>query len=475
LNGRAPEILRAWEVVETWTDAILAFAWRFDVAIIDGIAPEVLATEWEGLLARLLHSLQGFCSLAGAPEDLSRAARAAVKRALSMFDIIKRWDNLVEKFAVGQLDRDECCFLQRSFQSFTMHDRWLDVLCDPTAADAEQERASILDQIVTKVRTKFWSQELRQHVHSLILKADGVEDAVHAFKNSLPVEYSANDLPAIFDSIDADGLISKVSSSGDAKLCKQVSFILTHHRALKSVAELAQARGRPLGRIGGSLPLNSAHVKLVSKARMELGEAVLQAKNHGAQSLFTTHTDDDTEVHLAVLDGYITDTTAFAEKVKGVCSQEINLWLGLWSDTVLTNTETIEHSVPQGWQTTKETIMNAENAQVVKSLIGNADYLKLCQAVASLGEQLLDLKILATDSCGAYFTDPGLKKRSNKAIEDGTETVAVTYALYQLTILIPTLPQEQRKSAVQKCKADVAAKGAVLGQSLEDESIRLLG
>ena len=119
--------------------------------------------------------------------------------------------------------------------------------------------------------------------------------------------------------------------------------------------------------------------------------------------------------------------------------------------------------------------MNAENAQVVKSLIGNADYLKLCQAVASLGEQLLDLKILATDSCGAYFTDPGLKKRSNKAIEDGTETVAVTYALYRLTILIPKLPQEQRKSAVQKCKADVAASRAVLGQSLEDESIRLLG
>jgi hypothetical protein len=84
------------------------------------------------------------------------------------------------------------------------------------------------------------------------------------------------------------------------------------------------------------------------------------------------------------------------------------------------------------------------------------------------------IKVITADGCGPVLASVALKKRSAKAIEDGTDTVAVTYALYQLTQVIPGLEAgKPRADAVNEMKAPVAGKRATLGQSLEDECVRL--
>ena len=83
------------------------------------------------------------------------------------------------------------------------------------------------------------------------------------------------------------------------------------------------------------------------------------------------------------------------------------------------------------------------------------------------------LKVLGKDGCGPVL-DVDLQKNINKAIEDGTDTVSITYALSKLSVVIPEMnKQKERTDAVEEVKAQVKAKGASMGASLDDECIRL--
>ena len=98
----------------------------------------------------------------------------------------------------------------------------------------------------------------------------------------------------------------------------------------------------------------------------------------------------------------------------------------------------------------------------------------MCTDVARLSAHAQYLKVAFSDGCGQVLSQPDAKKAMKQAIEDGTDTVSTTYALYQLTVSTPKLAAQDRKKAIDELKVAVKTKRVVLGKSLEDERVRLL-
>ena len=90
-----------------------------------------------------------------------------------------------------------------------------------------------------------------------------------------------------------------------------------------------------------------------------------------------------------------------------------------------------------------------------------------------MSEAVEHLNVLSGDGRGGVLT-PEMKKRGNKAIEDGTDTVATTYALYQITQAIPRLEKATRQPTIDQLKQQVKDNKATLCKSLEDECLRLV-
>lgn len=473
LRAGCGELDRMWQVVLTWSGACLIETWRFLGLLIDGGFSETQANDRQQFLMKVLSTLQGLCAFEGAPEDCKKL-KSAFQQASVLFEVMTKGHAIIQKHEKPEpLEKDDCSFLQKNFQSFSLDGAWVDWLVDLTANDAEKERERVLSECETKVKSKFWSAEVRKHVHEISVKHDGLQDAILKLKNAIPVEYQQNKIPAIFDTIDVDDLVNKLSSSGDLLLSRQVSFILAHHRALKCAAELAHARGRALGQSGGDMPVDAPHVQLVSCARKQLTEA---ATHRCEVNIFAESVPglEGADMHLKTLDGFM-DSTSFGDVAFGACKAELDLWLVRWNDEIEEQVRTIETSIPAGWQSVKDSILDPANQNIVQLMVGNPNFLKMSQAVAKLSDMVGTLKVLLADGCGTFYRDATLKKRTGRAIEEGTETVGMTYALYQLTVAIPKLEVGARKTAIEQTKAAVASKGATLGQSLTDECIRLLG
>ena len=106
-------------------------------------------------------------------------------------------------------------------------------------------------------------------------------------------------------------------------------------------------------------------------------------------------------------------------------------------------------------------------------MISNPKYMDVCAGVAQISDASEPLKTLVGDGCGQLLPLE-LQQRMNKAIEHGTDTVATTYALYQLKVVIPKMQKADRPKAVEAMKDAVKGKKALLGKSLDDECVRLV-
>ena len=174
-----------------------------------------------------------------------------------------------------------------------------------------------------------------------------------------------------------------------------------------------------------------------------------------------------------VFDGFV-DPVAFSKMALERSNAELNLWTDGYIRLAEQLAQEIEDAIPPGWQVVKDTLLNPENAEVVKSILSNQKFVPLSTGVAELSELSEGIKSIMADGCGPVWACAALKKRCAKAIEEGTNTVAMTFGLYQLTQVIPRLEAgKPRADAVAELKQAVAAKNATLGQSLEDECVRL--
>ena len=117
--------------------------------------------------------------------------------------------------------------------------------------------------------------------------------------------------------------------------------------------------------------------------------------------------------------------------------------------------------------------MDVKNKDVCESLLGNKRFLDLSGAAESLGKQMDYLKSLGGKGFGPLF-NPALVAKAKTVLASGVDTAATTYALYQLTAVIPNIESIfDRKDAIKKLRADVAYKGTALGASLEARAVIL--
>ena len=125
------------------------------------------------------------------------------------------------------------------------------------------------------------------------------------------------------------------------------------------------------------------------------------------------------------------------------------------------------------FQVAKDTLFDAKNKEVVQALLTNKNFMDLSSNVEALGKKLDSIKAISAKGFGPLF-EAGAVTDWKTVFGVGIDTVATTYALYQLTVEIPKIKGIfDRKAAVKKLRADVHSKGAVLGASLESRAVLL--
>eukprot|EP00969_Alexandrium_andersonii_P292453 12925704-Alexandrium_andersonii.AAC.1 len=176
--------------------------------------------------------------------------------------------------------------------------------------------------------------------------------------------------------------------------------------------------------------------------------------------------------HMKLLDGRISAPALIRDGLSA-CGKEVDLWRKAWRDAATDLLATINAGIVDGWAAKKDDLLKPDCAELVKTMLANPSFSGLSECMDKLGRVVDVVKNVQSDSCGAWW-DAGELKEAKQAIANGSEFVAITYAIYTLTIKIPALPDYvARKAAVDKLKSEVAAKGCALGASLEAECSRL--
>lgn len=423
-------------------------------------------------IKKLAKSLVGIAEHESMDENITDCL-PALQQLLSLLDVVPRGKELVCK---SELELKDCTFLQCHFQNFRLADKWFENLQGDELREFERQ----VRELEARVRGALWGPELRAKVHQTVMSTSGLDSELLHFKDLLPTEYKSNSLPAVFNNIPAEGLTAKLVATGDERLSKQVGYLLAHHRCLIAGSACAVARGEScgLGEASRNMPpVDVTHVKLVGQLRAELMHALTHQQHAKERSdLFASiniDIEDEETMHHPIFDGWL-EPLKFSEMALAKCHAELQLWHDSYIDSIRSHVGVIENNVPGGWQAAKEALLDPEHKEVVSSLLGNKGYMELCTSVAKLCEQMDALKPLQGDGYAGPLA-PDLRKRALQAISNGTDTVAITFALYQLTNKIPQLKKADRAPAIQDLKKKMKAKKACLGRSLEAECTRLLG
>ena len=97
----------------------------------------------------------------------------------------------------------------------------------------------------------------------------------------------------------------------------------------------------------------------------------------------------------------------------------------------------------------------------------------MATTLASLSESLAAVKPLKSDGCGSFML-PEVSTATKTAVEQGTATVALTYAVFKLKTFATISDRQERINAVRQLRVDIKSKGiADMGSSLEGEAARL--
>ncbi len=117
--------------------------------------------------------------------------------------------------------------------------------------------------------------------------------------------------------------------------------------------------------------------------------------------------------------------------------------------------------------------MDDKHTVLRKSLMENEKFEELGLATDRLSKYCLEVNNLHTSGAGPFFEAAFLKEvESAKTL--GVETVAITYAVWQLTTEVPkTDSLFGRSKAIKALRAQVEDKGAKFGPSLDDYATRL--
>lgn len=451
------EVSSMWAFVKAWVDAVLVSV----LGVVEQQLHGRCSEDSKQMHLKLIRCLLGFMRPGLTPEALLEKA-PPLEQAMSLFDLVERGLKIADD--ARDLDLPDCAFAKQNFADFKFHESWV-------AADSQAASTAVARTQRLIVDTCF-SPSVQKRAFDAVTHKHGLHAAVQNFIDQLPPEYKTCEIPAMVEAIDDADLMSKLACVADPRLRSQVVYISMHHRALRAASELAQARGtgRRMGAEGGRTPCDPQHAVLVSTLRQNLAAVDVQAGAVGDAFMAA----GDGEIHLALLDGHI-QPSAFTEVVRKACLAELSIWRAAWARQVDEHARAIDAGVPEGWLSVKDTLLEDANQGIVTAMLTNKNYVSMCAALAAIIHCMATLKSFRNDGCGP-FLEVNVLSSATCAMENGTLTVGVTYALFQLQDSLQKMPPgASRKAKVKELRQELYAKcGSIrLGSSIEEELARL--
>ena len=121
------------------------------------------------------------------------------------------------------------------------------------------------------------------------------------------------------------------------------------------------------------------------------------------------------------------------------------------------------------WSLVRDELLQPKNIAVANALMDNKHYPSIGPLAAQLGKQIKVVKDLQSDKLGAVIQE-GLLKRCRLAVDSGVETLAFTFACFNLLREWPekVLNVPMAKKAVKEFRKDLQATGVVLSSEINE-------
>ena len=255
---------------------------------------------------------------------------------------------------------------------------------------------------------------------------------------------------------EAAKLVAAAKKAGDHKLQQQMMFLAIICKSLQAWQAAQSKRQASLGH-GKPCACTPSNANELIAMDLHLAE-LIRLEPKSIAPLFEKAEDP---FHLDVLDGKV-DALGLHEAVKIQVMKEDTAWRAAWCDEVKTMAQRIQDSMPS-WHHAKDRIL--EDQDVLKSLLTNPHYDRLCQDTSLLAEALeTDKKFHKTKV--HPLLPVTLKTEGNSAVRMGVETSGVTYACGMLPDIAKIANIVERKRACEALRKEVEATGISLGVSI---------
>ena len=257
----------------------------------------------------------------------------------------------------------------------------------------------------------------------------------------------------------------------DNVLAKQLSYVEVYHNLCAAAASAARLREGKLGESSArDIPVTEESAAAICQLRRDVQAAEDMTRMDCFANIFEAPSQP--EGHLADLDAFVS-AAPHSQSILGFAKAEQSLWADAVGKCLEALVRDTQASTPAGWVLKKADILDDSNAAIVTALLSNTSFTRLSQSVSALCNKFAILQNLKRSS-GQNLVSPTIWESCKTTLASGSETVSVTYALHQLTRVIPKLPNAtQKKAAAGKLLSDVRQRGVDLGPSITAECARL--
>lgn len=440
-----------------WYEATLRAEAKFltDLFCASSAEEATLEKPMASLFTQLVGTLTSFAWPESIRSSLPEAAAVTLRQASTLL-------LFVEKFyskATGSEEWQTADFeeLEKVCGDFKMDPGWAGVCCRKGSVEDFQR------QFAVDFTTKYYPVAERSKAFAFLVQMHGAQDKLENFVKSVPESYSFLLLPSSYEELDVADLCVVSSTIGDKQLQQQLQYLCSAHTLLTLASKCAALRAESLeiGAAGGETPLHADAITALQATRDNLKCFLAVASS--CQACFqpaglSRHMDD--------LDNYLAPAE-FTSFVQNKVGAELVIWGSAWTQQCKEIAERICKNIPAGWQAKKNAILRADSADAKKSLLQNPQFAVLSTDVAAMSSALiLFRKMSAPPLIGCEMLND-----ARKAAAAGTETVSIAYAIFMLESVIPKATN--KKTEVEKLRADMNAKRVSLGTDLEAEAERL--
>ena len=261
-----------------------------------------------------------------------------------------------------------------------------------------------------------------------------------------------------------ESLVQQTAELGDEKLHKQILHVNAMAVVYKSTVEMQQRWVAREQRV-----LDDEWVLRCHNA-WNAGH-ILEVSLRDKEKLIALLASDKTAVfHLGDVERKLAADAATSTEAVFQCNRRFmkSIW-ETWSVALESTGNRVVKMCPEGWRAIKDSIMAVTDLATIarKSLLTNPEYVNIGGASAEL-EALYKCAKRLNAQCPGPAINSSIMGRANDAIVEATETVAITYALYSLTVKISVMKHlTTRREEIEKLKKRIGSKGVVLGPSLE--------